>query len=441
MIYSMNKSITTIKIPIKSSKENKEFVFKNSNYSRFVWNKFVELLNGKSVLDINLKEIDEIKKSFYYGYEIVNDVYSTMVVGISEQIAKNMKYSLKAIKSVYYDTGKLGQFRFHSIDKYRCSFKVNNRPNQTSDTTFNSRLKILGNRKVAFRVRSGEFKEFELKEDLYNRIKTNKSHDNTYYNEKRGYKFKDSDIKEIIFYHNCGRLYILLITEVRFVIHEEDITKDGIAGIDLGIHNPCVLYDGKKFYKFKMDEKTLFKIHKLEKRIRMLRDRMARKMKINRERVLKGELKSVYTKNFEKVRNKYRITHRKMANIKNDWRKKICVDITRKYKIISVDDFKSPTKHETQNKRLIGLYIKINTFYGMFYFSRTLIHQCNKNNSTYIDPMYDLNSTNTCSKCGHINAKKMSLSNRIFKCEKCEFTLDRDENSAINLYTYIHNVI
>ncbi|MFX1507076.1 MAG: RNA-guided endonuclease InsQ/TnpB family protein [Promethearchaeota archaeon] len=41
-------------------------------------------------------------------------------------------------------------------------------------------------------------------------------------------------------------------------------------------------------------------------------------------------------------------------------------------------------------------------------------------------------TTKTCSICGHIK-ERMSLSERIYRCEVCEIVLDRDQNSAINI--------
>ncbi|MEM9927454.1 MAG: zinc ribbon domain-containing protein [Cyanobacteria bacterium P01_D01_bin.50] len=40
-------------------------------------------------------------------------------------------------------------------------------------------------------------------------------------------------------------------------------------------------------------------------------------------------------------------------------------------------------------------------------------------------------SSKKCSHCGHIQS--MKLSDRVFCCQKCNHTLDRDENAAINL--------
>lgn len=42
-------------------------------------------------------------------------------------------------------------------------------------------------------------------------------------------------------------------------------------------------------------------------------------------------------------------------------------------------------------------------------------------------------STKTCPKCGHVK-ETMPLSERIYHCDVCGWTIDRDVNAAINLF-------
>jgi hypothetical protein len=41
-------------------------------------------------------------------------------------------------------------------------------------------------------------------------------------------------------------------------------------------------------------------------------------------------------------------------------------------------------------------------------------------------------SSKRCSRCGYVR-KKLILSERVYRCEKCKLVLDRDLNSALNL--------
>ncbi|MEZ5672762.1 MAG: RNA-guided endonuclease TnpB family protein [Thiotrichaceae bacterium] len=44
-------------------------------------------------------------------------------------------------------------------------------------------------------------------------------------------------------------------------------------------------------------------------------------------------------------------------------------------------------------------------------------------------------SSKTCSNCGEVK-KNLTLANRVYECDSCGFTLDRDLNAAINLNNY-----
>ncbi|WP_366514291.1 zinc ribbon domain-containing protein [Moorena sp. SIO3I6] len=43
-------------------------------------------------------------------------------------------------------------------------------------------------------------------------------------------------------------------------------------------------------------------------------------------------------------------------------------------------------------------------------------------------------STKTCSSCGHV--QEMPLKERVFNCEACDYTADRDLNASLNLERY-----
>ena len=45
-------------------------------------------------------------------------------------------------------------------------------------------------------------------------------------------------------------------------------------------------------------------------------------------------------------------------------------------------------------------------------------------------------TTCTCYKCNHINPH-LPLTQRVFKCEKCGYTIDRDMNASKNCYDFI----
>ena len=68
----------------------------------------------------------------------------------------------------------------------------------------------------------------------------------------------------------------------------------------------------------------------------------------------------------------------------------------------------------------------------LYFFRQVLTYKC----SLYGIPLKVANrfypSSKTCSSCGFIN-KQLRLEDRIFKCPRCNFTIDRDLNASINL--------
>jgi putative transposase len=69
---------------------------------------------------------------------------------------------------------------------------------------------------------------------------------------------------------------------------------------------------------------------------------------------------------------------------------------------------------------------------GFYEFRRQLEYKCQLYGSQllFVDRFYP--SSKTCSNCGHIK-QFLSLSERVFKCQQCQFECDRDLNAAINL--------
>lgn len=194
------------------------------------------------------------------------------------------------------------------------------------------------------------------------------------------------------------------------------------AGIDLGIHNPVCISDDEKNYVLRMSDRQLMRIHYLERRIKRLQSIM--------------DKKTYGSKNYYKVLKKFRITHKKIVNIRLDWRRKLSRMIAMMYKQVCVDTYEIPGVAE-YNKLPRVAARRINSFnrmYGMYLFNEALKHACWKYHTKYVDSPD--NTTRTCSKCGHINPH-LPLSQRIFRCEECGFTIDRDINASQNCYDYL----
>jgi putative transposase len=184
-----------------------------------------------------------------------------------------------------------------------------------------------------------------------------------------------------------------------------------------------------------MDQKTSNKIHYLERKARRIQHHMDNKFRINKERVKNGELISPYTKNYNKLRFKFRKIWKKITNIRKHWHYNTCKWIVTRYKKIYVDRFETPDKKEHLGlpNKVKRKFNYINRFHSMYNFNEVLVYMCDKYGCEYNQAKPK--TTCTCSVCGHVNPH-LDLSERYLVCEECNSKIDRDYNAAKNCYEF-----
>lgn len=72
---------------------------------------------------------------------------------------------------------------------------------------------------------------------------------------------------------------------------------------------------------------------------------------------------------------------------------------------------------------------------GFYEFKRQMTYKCELYGIELViaDRFYP--SSKTCSKCGNVK-KDLKLSDRIYHCDCCGLTIDRDFNASLNLANY-----
>lgn len=443
----INDFINNIKIEAIQTEYLREFIFKNINYRRKVRNDFVEALNDHYDIYHNYDKfpIYEFLKQ-YHNKETENGIYKDHCIGISEQVVNDLIANIKSMISFDKNAKEKGifttpsRFKFQKRDNYRSSFRVHCKPDNRNGKIY-SRIKILNKNTIQFRVRATyaglkqEYITLNLNEKIYDAYDENT---NTYirfyreYGKTHEYRFRVEDIKTIAFIHDLGKIYIQLSITGKSIIDKEEVkSRKKKCGIDTGIHNPFMLYDGDKYFSFRMSEKRSNKIHYLERKSRRLQSIMDKKLDMNK----KLGLENPYSKNREKVRRKFRKIERKISNIKRDWSYKTCKWIVTNYQCIIVDSFEIPKNDDENLPKSVRRNLNyVNRFHRMYFTNRTLIHMANKYGCKYIEaPQF---TTCRCSECGKIN-EHLPLGKRMFKCTKCGYTDDRDVNASKNCYNYI----
>ena len=175
-------------------------------------------------------------------------------------------------------------------------------------------------------------------------------------------------------------------------------------GIDFGIKDQLTFSNGIKV-KYEVSE---------SKRLKTLQKQLARK-KDSR----KGEAKS---KNFFKTLNKIKRDYEKLFNVKKDIQNRVFAFVKSYEKVYMQDENIKGWK-----RGLFGKQIQHTGIGG-------ITSRLKNNLETLVLVGRFEPTTQTCSNCGH--KQKMSLSDRMFKCESCGFEIDRDWNSARDMLLF-----
>lgn len=195
----------------------------------------------------------------------------------------------------------------------------------------------------------------------------------------------------------------------------------GIVGADVGIRNYIALSDGSPV----IDLPRSFK--RAIRRLSNLRRKLARAQPKSHRR--KKVIKQIQ-----------RAEHRLMLQ-RRGFIHEITAELTRHYRLIGIEDLniKGMTTSAKGTKDNPGKNVKAKsaTTRGMLSgtlgeLRRQLEYKSKREGSTLIAINRWYPSSKTCSRCGWVN-KKLTRSQRVFRCLECGLVLDRDRNAAINI--------
>ena len=196
--------------------------------------------------------------------------------------------------------------------------------------------------------------------------------------------------------------------------------NDGI-GIDLGIKDLAICSD--KITYCNINKST--KIKKLEKRKRRLQRKVSKKYLKNKKGV-----RYCKTSNIIKSERELLNVSRKIKNIRHNYIHSVTSEIVnREPKFIVIEDLN--VLGMMKNKHL-SKSVQNQMFRE---FRRIIEYKCKKHNVKLIVADRWFASSKTCSNCGKIK-QNLTLRDRLFICDFCGFTVDRDIQAAINLKIY-----
>ena len=200
--------------------------------------------------------------------------------------------------------------------------------------------------------------------------------------------------------------------------------KDGI-GIDVGLKSFAVCSNGDVFENINHSKK----IKKLEKRLKRQQRKLSRKF----ENTKKGG--ETCFKNIQKQVKVLQKSHARLANIRKEYVRDVVNRVVKtKPSYISIEDLN--VKGMLKNKHLADSVRKQN-----FYTFRTWLGlKCKQKGIEFrlVNRFYP--SSKLCSTCGHKKIR-LSLSERMYKCESCGNELNRDFNASLNLRNTINYTV
>ena len=202
----------------------------------------------------------------------------------------------------------------------------------------------------------------------------------------------------------AGRWYAALTVER----DDKPVTKPpqgGAVGVDLGIKTLATLSDGTVIENPRC-------LAASERRLKRAQKALSRKTRGSKRRA--------------KARAKVARLHARVTNQRLDAMHKATTMIARTYSTVCIEDLN--VAGMVKNRRLAKAIMDAS--FGEF--RRQLDYKTARTGAALrvIDRWYP--SSKTCSKCGRVKAK-LSLSERVYRCDACGLSIDRDLNAAINI--------
>ncbi|NEN88860.1 MAG: IS200/IS605 family element transposase accessory protein TnpB [Okeania sp. SIO3H1] len=188
---------------------------------------------------------------------------------------------------------------------------------------------------------------------------------------------------------------------------EPQITEKSVdvVGVDLGVKTLATLSTGEVFVGAKS--------------LRKLQAKLSRLQYLNRHKIK-------FSSNWKKAQLKIAQLHSKIANIRKDTLHKLTTYLAKNHSQIVIEDLNvSGMMANHKLAKAVGSM-------GFYEFRRQLEYKCELYGSKLIIVDRWFPSSKTCSRCGTVK-ESLLLSERVFNCEHCNFSCDRDLNAALNL--------
>lgn len=380
----MKKLKKAYKIEIKPTDEQKAKINKTIGVCRFIYNFYIA--RNKEVYEKDKKFVSGMDFSKWLNNEFVpNNPDKNWIKEVSSKAVKqSIMNGEKAFKKFF--KGESGFPKFKRKQKQDCKayFPKNNKTD----------LKIERHRVKVPTLGFIRLKEF-------------------------GYVAVNAKVSSSTISKKADRYYISILAEEDFCENHKPFTH-GI-GIDLGLKDFAVVSNGTMVPNINKTSK----VKKLEKKLKREQRRLSRKYEsMKKLKIKKGE---ATRQNIQKKVVKVQKLHQRLNNIRTDYINKTVNEVIKqKPSFITLEDLN--VKGMMKNRHL-SKAIANQKFYE---FRMKLMNKSHQNDIEVRIVSRFYPSSKLCSCCGN-HKKDLKLSDRVYICENCKSSIDRDLNASINL--------
>ena len=388
--------LKAFKTEIDPTEKQKQKIIRSIGVARFLYNQYISY-NIRRYRMYQRGMLDDNQKRFISAYDFdkyVNNKLRKDFPWIAECGSKARKKALMnaetAFKKFFSGKSKFPRFKKKSRQDVKIYFPKNNP----------------GDWKIwRYKIMIPTLKHVRLKEYGYLPVGSNASSGTVSYEAGKFYVSVLVDIDENSKYNKDFEAFYKQYS-------------DGI-GIDLGIKDLAIVSDGKVFKNINKSSR----IKRLEKRLRREQRRLSRKLEFKK----RNGGAAATSANIEKQKLKVQKLHRRISNIRVDYKNKVVHEIVeQKPRFITIEDLN--VKGMMKNRHLAKAVAD-----QRFFSLREKLGRKSKIigiELRIVDRFYP--SSKTCNSCGHIK-KDLKLKDRTYICEECGHIEDRDLNAALNL--------
>ena len=195
-------------------------------------------------------------------------------------------------------------------------------------------------------------------------------------------------------------------------------------GIDLGVKElATVAFSNEQLVYHNINKSA--KMRRLERQIKHTKRTISRKYEANKRGIC-----YVKTNNIEREEEKLRALYRRQRGIRNNYLHQVTHELVSKLPCsITVEDLSITGMMANHH---LAKAVQEQCFHE---FLRQIQYKAEWNGIRFVTADRFYPSSKTCSCCGNVK-RDLKLSDRVYHCQECGLTIDRDYNAAINLMRY-----